>query len=179
MCVNNTSAIDPGIDDVRRLIDSKAKGLPGYGDVVPLSWLRFLDRAMDVRKTGKKSFISLSEARELAAANEIDEGRTGSAPQTKLTKVDGSVQKSSRELMLLLNLFTDLGMLMHFDTVSLRDMVVLNTQWILDVMCELVCLRSMGEKLKRANSTSPDWRRLRRSGRLELSLLPDIWPEFD
>ena len=75
-----------------------------------------------------------------------------------------------------LKLFTNLGLLMHFDTPALRDVVVLKTQWLLDVMCELLCLRSIGAKLKRAKSKAPEWRRLRRSGRLDTALLPEIWP---
>jgi hypothetical protein len=80
--------------------------------------------------------------------------------------------------MLLLKLFTNLGLLMHFDTPELRNLVVLNTQWLLDVMCELLCLRSMSEKLKRSRNHAPEWRHLRRSGRLDTRLLPEIWPSL-
>ena len=68
---------------------------------------------------------------------------------------------------------------MHFDSPALRDIVVLKTQWLLDVMCELLCLRSIGAKLKRAKGKAPEWRRLRRAGRLDTTLLPEIWPSLD
>ena len=162
VCVDNTSPVDEGLAGVRRLVDLESKQLPGYGDTVPMSWLRFLDRALELTKEEGRSFITLDEARDLAGANEI-----------------GAADDDDKELLLLLQLFTNLGLLMHFDTPALRNTIVLDTQWLLDIMCELLCLRSMNEKMQRAKSKVPEWRKLRRNGRLEGSLLSDIWPSLD
>ena len=43
----------------------------------------------------------------------------------------------------MLELFTDLGLLMHFNRPGLRDLVVLKNHWLLNNMRNLLCLRHL------------------------------------
>ena len=86
---------------------------------VPLSWLGFLDKARDL----DRDRLSLREAAEMGAELQIN---------------------GEEELVAMLEFFTHLGLLMHYNTAGLRELVVLRPQWLLDHMCLLLCHRHLG-----------------------------------
>ena len=124
-CVDNKVDDDSTFDALRELIAVEQDALPGFDDQVPLRWLRFLD----VLQEGGEQYISLGKAAEIATHLHIAE---------------------RRELMLMLKLFTDVGLLMHFDVDGLREMVVLQPQWLLNNMRNLLCLRHLDSMIGEA-----------------------------
>ena len=88
-----------------------------------------------------------------------------------------------QELDLLLRLLTDVGVLMHHDAPSTRDLVVLKPQWLLDSMRELCDANELLRKSKSrqiACDTAPEWRMLLSHGRLDAGKLGgSIWPDGD
>eukprot|EP01047_Picozoa_sp_COSAG01_P002169 COSAG01_NODE_56_length_31088_cov_39.354771_5_plen_1355_part_00 len=159
IAVDNTRGDDPGVDFLQRTLAEEAGNLSGYGDEIPLGWLKFLDLANE-RAIRGTYHISLATARALAR-------------ECKINTAD------DRELLLMMHLHTCFGFLMHFDEPVVRDLVVLKPQWLLDLMAALLCQRRIKEKLKAASKSAPEWRRLANEGRLDVKLLPEIWPELE
>ena len=82
--------------------------------------------------------------------------------------------------MLFLRVFTDAGLLMHFDAPGLRDLVVLQPQWLLNAMRDVLCSRTIDACRKVARgATKKALRALRDCGRLEVdAVLPALWPQL-
>ena len=75
--------------------------------------------------------------------------------------------------------FSDLGQIIWHDTAEARDLVVLDVQWFMDRMTDVLCHRSI--RRHRANAASQGMRKLWNSlakGRLSARLLPVLWPEL-
>jgi GTPase SAR1 family protein len=128
--VDNSQSIDEGVALVRQHLLAVTDSLPGYGDDVPLSWLKFLDLAAE-RQAGGQSHMSLADARDLAVRCHV--GVLDTNPD--------------QELLLLLHLMTSFGLLMHFDELGLRELVILDVQWLLNVMAAMLCRRRLAERL--------------------------------
>ncbi|XP_071152762.1 uncharacterized protein [Mytilus edulis] len=69
------------------------------------------------------------------------------------------------DIRLAVDFLNDLGTVQHFDTEFLRDRVVINPQWIVDVMAKVV---SVNEKAIKENL-----------GRFYHSYIPEIWKDYD
>jgi hypothetical protein len=78
----------------------------------------------------------------------------------------------------MLHLHSSLGLLMHFDSPRVREIVILKPQWLLNLMTSVLCQRQIEEKKRAAQDTVPEWRRLQSQGRLDVKLLPEIWPHL-
>ena len=123
----------------------------------PFRWLRFQDVLL---KSGKER-MSLEEAVEKAAALGITD---------------------EQEVKLTLRLFTEVGLLMHFDEPGLGDLVVIQPQWLLCTMRDLICTRNLDEQIQKLPECRNALSSLRQSGRmLEPDvIMPAIWgPDTD
>ena len=161
-----------GIAQVRDTIAAEMKphdgdamaGIKGFGDEIPLGWYNFL-RLMQERQSENVKRLPLDECRQIAVQ------------QCGIGKDDSSDE--DRELLLMLKVFTDLGLLKHATLHNLRSIVVLDLQWIVDLMTELLCARSIEEKHRQSRTRKVQWRRFRDTGRFEAEkLLPELWPDL-
>lgn len=208
-CVSSLSG--EGTEGLRETIDGIASELDGFGDHIPLRFgtcYAMFTRTWCLRSSSLNMSIIALQMVEGAIGDEqvaipgpfpdqllaagVDRRlsmrchRRGQhreqLPQLKMSNHLALLFCSQDELCLLLKLFNDIGMLLHHDHPHTRNLVVLKPQWLLDLMRNLLCKRSLHEKsIPKQNSTSNmahEWRLLLRNGRLLPELLPAIWNEL-
>ena len=150
-----------GLDDVHAAVEARvadSRGLKGYGELVPLSWFKFRSIVGELAaQTPARRRLTLVEAEHIAMQ---------------------SCQFATREEVHdMLRRFNDLGLLLWRDSPhhsQSRELVVIDLQWMGEQIKELVCRRSIDRKARAFNSA--EWDELQRSGRLEGSMLAQLWP---
>eukprot|EP01043_Picozoa_sp_COSAG02_P071666 COSAG02_NODE_13194_length_1429_cov_1.121053_1_plen_331_part_00 len=76
--------------------------------------------------------------------------------------------------------FHDVGLIMWHNKPQTRELVVLDIQWMIDQMTELLCRRSIEQKENVSfGQNKARWVDLRRKGRLSIDLLPELWPALE
>ena len=142
----------PEVLRLRQEIRAVAKELPHMKEAVPIRWLKF-EREMQAKKDDGNKWISLEEAKEIA---------------WEVCDVS-----DDEELRTLLNFLHDQRVLIHFDdTPELSKMVVLDTQWLINVFKEVITIRPFDSKEKKFKEL---WSRLEKEGVLEEPLLEHVW----
>ena len=142
----------PDVLRLRHEIRAVAKELPHMKEAVPIKWLKF-EKEMQAKKDEGNKWISLEETKEVAreVCNVFDE----------------------EEFITLLNFLHDQRVLIHFDeTPELSKMVVLDTQWLINVFKEVITIRQFDSKEKKFKEL---WFRLEKEGVLEEPLLEHVW----
>ena len=142
----------PEVLRLRQEIRTVAKELPHMKEAVPIKWLKF-EKEMQAKKDEGNKWISLEETKEVAreVCNVSDE----------------------EEFRTLLNFLHDQRVLIHFDdTPELSKMVVLDTQWLINVFKEVITIRPFDSKEKKFKEL---WFRLEKEGVLEEPLLEHVW----
>ena len=142
----------PEVLRLRQEIHTVAKELPHMKEAVPIKWLKF-EKEMQAKKDEGNKWITLEETREVAweVCNVSDE----------------------EEFRTLLNFLHDQRVLIHFDdTPELSKMVVLDTQWLINVFKEVITIRPFDSKEKKFKEL---WFRLEKEGVLEEPLLEHVW----
>ena len=142
----------PDVLRLRHEIRAVAKELPHMKEAVPIKWLKF-EKEMQAKKDEGNKWISLEETKEVAreVCNVFDE----------------------EEFITLLNFLHDQRVLIHFDeTPELSKMVVLDTQWLINVFKEVITIRPFDSKEKKFKEL---WFRLEKEGVLEEPLLEHVW----
>ena len=137
---------------LRQEIRNVAKELPHMKEAVPIRWLKF-EKEIQAKKDEGNKWISLEETKEVAreVCNVSDE----------------------EEFRTLLNFLHDQRVLIHFDdTPELSKMVVLDTQWLINVFKEVITIRPFDSKEKKFKEL---WSRLEKEGVLEEPLLEHVW----
>ena len=142
----------PEVLRLRQEIRTVAKELPHMKEAVPIKWLKF-EKEMQAKKDEGNKWISLEETKEVA--REV---------------CDVSDEEEFRTL---LNFLHDQRVLIHFDdTPELSKMVVLDTQWLINVFKEVITIRPFDSKEKKFKEL---WFRLEKEGVLEEPLLEHVW----
>ena len=142
----------PEVLRLRQEIRTVAKELPHMNEAVPIKWLKF-EKEMQAKKDEGNKWISLEETKEVA--REV---------------CDVSDEEEFRTL---LNFLHDQRVLIHFDdTLELSKMVVLDTQWLINVFKEVITIRPFDSKEKKFKEL---WFRLEKEGVLEEPLLEHVW----
>ena len=142
----------PEVLRLRKEIRAVAEELPHMKEAVPIKWLKF-EKEMQAKKDEGNKWISLKETKEFAweVCNVSDE----------------------EEFRTLLNFLHDQRVLIHFDdTPELSKMVVLDTQWLINVFKEVITIRPFDSKEKKFKEL---WFRLEKEGVLEEPLLEHVW----
>eukprot|EP00057_Strongylocentrotus_purpuratus_P027912 XP_011682386.1 PREDICTED: probable serine/threonine-protein kinase pats1 [Strongylocentrotus purpuratus] len=140
---------------LRRHIERVAKTEPYMGEEIPLRWLLF---------------------EEALAAHEI---QYMSLDQTKkLTKSVG--MELEHEHLTMLTFYHDLGNVVYYGGIEdqqslLRDMVILNPQWLIDVFKQVITIL---DPAKRDGIVSAAWNTLEKDGILEDRLIQHMWQGF-
>ena len=142
----------PEVLRLRQEIRAVADGLPHMKEAVPIKWLKF-EKEMQAKKDEGNKWISLEVTKEVA--REV---------------CDVSDEEEFRTL---LNFLHDQRVLIHFDdTPELSKMVVLDTQWLINVFKEVITIRPFDSKEKKFKEL---WFRLEKEGVLEEPLLEHVW----
>ena len=113
-----------GDESIRRLvaaIEGAAHRLPSMRQLVPLGWLRVYDEFRQLSKTQRR--IDLATVRRIS-------GECG------MPHDDGVPLESEIEAML--GFFHSLNAVLWNDSPELRDLVVLDSQWLIDATCSVV-----------------------------------------
>ena len=171
VCVDNKCDGDALFEKLRTLLAAETKAIlaqfnieiggEDFGSDVPLRWLKCLDSLNS--RSGAAARLSLEETGIVA--------RTCGVGQDEHAFLD-------RELLLFLRVFTSAGLLMHFNEHGLRDLVVLQPQWLLNAMRDVLCSRTIDARRKSARGAAKKaLRALRDCGRLDVNaVLPLLWP---
>ncbi len=157
---NTRSGSEHECPEVIRLRDeilSVAKELPQMNEKIPLKWLKFEKELQKMIKDGKK-WLSLVEARKVA--------------------IDVCYISNDEEFMTLVKFLHDQRVIIHFDdTPSLKNMVVLDIQWLIDVFKKVITIEPYDGKGKQYKEL---WLKLEKTGILDEDLLEHVWgPLYD
>ncbi|XP_030849139.1 uncharacterized protein LOC100888832 [Strongylocentrotus purpuratus] len=152
---NSLEDKDEELVALRRHIEKVAMEEPYMGEEIPLRWLLF-EEALAVDKI---NYMSLDQTKEL-------------------TEPVG--MESERELPTMLNFYHDLGNVVYYGGIEdqqslLRDMVILNPQWLIDVFKQVITIL---DPAKRDGIVSDAWTTLEKDGILEDRLIQHMWEGF-
>lgn len=147
----------PGVVRLRKEVLAVATELPQIKEVIPIKWLRY-EKALQVMKETGHKHISLEKAKQIASQ------------VCKITE--------DQEILTLLNFLHDQRVLIHFDdTPLLKKLVVLDSQWLVDVLKKVITIKPFDPKETEFQTL---WNRLEKTGILEEELLKHVWcPLFD
>ena len=110
---------DPQADRLRAHIEKVARGLPHVGTLIPVAWLKF-EEYVRLSVADGKVYMSLDEARR-DAINYCD------------------VSSTESEFRTMMSFLHRQGVLVNFtDVESLADLVILNRQWLVDVVKQII-----------------------------------------
>ena len=164
---NSRSFDDLGVQDLATTIGSTVQGLPALQRRVPLPWLRVYDELRRSVEAGV-ACVSLADVMTVAA-------RCG-LPHMGFTL--------KTEVEVLLGFLHSLGALLWYGEPYLREMVVLDPQWVLDAVCCVVrnfrvheCKGERGMPVDKdvERKAEADWQQLTQHGRLRRKLLSHLW----
>ena len=155
-CVDNTkSGCESECQEVGRLrkdVLAVAKKLPHIKEVIPVKWLKY-EKTLQCWKKGGYNFISLETAKRIANQ-----------------ECDISTENDFKTL---LNFLHDLRILIHFDdTAELNDLVVLDSQWLIDVFKRVITVKPYDWEKEPFFGL---WDKLEKKGILEEKLLKHVW----
>ena len=147
----------PGVDRLRKEVETVANELPQMKEAIPIKWLKFEKEMKEKNQDGHK-WMPLDEAKNIA------------------TEKCGI--SSTEQFVAMLNFLHDQRILVHFDhTKQLKRMVILDPQWLVDVFKEVITIRPYQSRERKYEQL---WLKLERTGILKEELLKHVWgPLFD
>ena len=146
----------PEVTRLRREVLAVAKELPQMKEAIPIKWLKYENAVRNLLNNGVK-WISLEKARKIA--------------------VEVCGLSGDEQFLELLDFLCDQRILIHFDdTPELNKMVILDPQWLIDVL-KVITITPYERKERKFRSL---WLKLEETGCLEEKLLQHAWdPLFD
>eukprot|EP00039_Didymoeca_costata_P016580 m.299550 g.299550 ORF g.299550 m.299550 type:complete len:1706 (-) comp16415_c0_seq19:74-5191(-) len=161
---DNVLVQDESIDLLRNTIETLAVNQEHVHEKGPITWLRVRDQLAALVSQGKHR-ISLYEVEKIAANQGLGQVK------------DLSIQL---EVTLMLNKFHQIGICVWFDVPNLRDLVVLNPQWLINAASTLIrdpALHKMQNDPLIMNQMQHEWDMLFREAILDHQLLPHLYPD--
>jgi hypothetical protein len=168
-------ANDPTVQQLRTKVEQLAIAQDYIHMKVPFRWLLVLDRLQTLSKCQKGENMEGKAGRQvrrlsLQAVHNI-------ASECGLPSAGSHLEE---EVGALLHLFHELGMLVHYDEPALRDIVILDPQWLIDLIARIIRVYKDGlHKLdvdEIAKLQLPgQWRMLVEEGKLSRQLLDLLW----
>ena len=154
--VDNTKAGSehecPEVKRLRQKILSVAEELPHAKQYIPSKWLKF-EKELLLRINEGIKWIAFKEARQIA----FEKCHISDEPEFKT----------------LLNFLHDQRIVIHFcDTPSLKEMVVLDMQWLVDVFKKVITVEPYGAEGSHHRDL---WLKLEKTGILDEELLVHVW----
>ena len=151
---NTKSGVESECSEVKRLREqvlAVAKKLPQMKEAIPIKWLKYEKTLQVTLKEGHK-WISLEMAKQIAS---------------EVCTID-----DEQEFLTLLNFLHDQRILIHFDDTSvLNHLVVLDTQWLVDVFKKVITVKPCDHEREFKDL----WCRLESTGILDERLLKHEW----
>ena len=142
----------PGVSRLRESIRAVAKELPQMKEFIPIKWLKF-EKMLQGFLNKDHKWISIERAKQIA--HDFCHIHDDEAFKTAI------------------DFFHDQRILIHFDdTKELNKLVVLDLQWLVDVMKEVITIKRYDDE-ERAFKFM--WSKLQNEGILEEKLLQHLW----
>ncbi|KAL3889154.1 hypothetical protein ACJMK2_001508 [Sinanodonta woodiana] len=159
IAIDNTLESDPSLEKLKRRIFELASQQPHWGEEKPARWLPLEQAIMTMRDSDVK----------VAPLSLIEEINRSS-----------SVKIEDRgELELFLNFQHDIGTILYFNADGLRENIVLNPQWMIDVFRSLITAKTF---IKQHPTITEEWFEFEETGKLMHKLIDAIWtkekPDF-
>ena len=140
------------ITRLRQEVLAAAKELPQMKEVVPIKWLKYENALQNAKKECHK-WMPLEGAKQIAS---------------EVCKID-----DDQEFLTLLNFLHDQRILIHFDdTPVLNNLVVLDPQWLIDVLKKVITIKPYDHKEREVKEL---WHKLETTGILMETLLEHVW----
>ncbi|CAH1249854.1 LRRIQ4 [Branchiostoma lanceolatum] len=143
---------DPELSDLRHHILKVAQQQNHMGRRIPISWLELKSKLMEMEKQGRK-YCSLQDVINAIDSSRVPEGFT-----------------PEENAVIILRFFHLCGDILFFNTMELRNFVVLDPQWFLDVQKTIITIPQF-----RDPEVKGKWERLESTGVLEDSLIKHMW----
>eukprot|EP00039_Didymoeca_costata_P017388 m.321960 g.321960 ORF g.321960 m.321960 type:complete len:1371 (-) comp16530_c1_seq36:1283-5395(-) len=156
---------DPSIDVLRMNVESLAIKQPHVHEKAPIDWLAVRDRLAAVERTEGIQRMALDGVMEIGQKCGL--GKHDSIPLDV-------------ELSALLKKFHDLGLLVWYDKPWLRDMVVLNPQWLINAASTVIrdpTLHPMACDPQIRRKMKSEWKMLFEDAVLDAKLFPLLYPD--
>ncbi|KAK3602566.1 hypothetical protein CHS0354_021162 [Potamilus streckersoni] len=149
--IDNT-ILDPKLEELKRKIVELASQQPFWGEEVPARWLHLEQILMKLKAAGVKVIpYSLVESLNKNATIQIE---------------------TKEELDLFLRYLHDTGTILYFNTVRLREKIVLEPQWLIDALKSLITAEMFVLKNPAVISK---WSEFKEKGKLTLELIDAVW----
>ncbi|VDI73775.1 Hypothetical predicted protein, partial [Mytilus galloprovincialis] len=151
--LSNKEDTDKEFEKLRFAIFETTGKMKNWGEAFPLKWI-LLEHLIEINKNHGKHFINFTEMIKLAKhpdINIIDED----------------------ELLLFLRFQHNVGNIIFFD--NIRDLIILNPQWLADAFRCLVSDRLENSKLHHIE----DWTLFKRQGKISESLITELFESKD
>jgi hypothetical protein len=161
--INNLAgAADPMFSEFLATVEKAVRAEDYVHRRVPIAWYRLYD---DLQKllVAEHSTVTFAEALKMA--------RTVGLPSHPS-------HTAETELRALLRFLHELGILMYFDEQGLRDVIVLDPQWLVDAATKIICdvtIHSLPEHRIAAKTMQKCWNKLLRKATLNVELLSVLW----
>ncbi|XP_030834083.1 uncharacterized protein LOC115918433 [Strongylocentrotus purpuratus] len=154
---NSLEDNDEQLIALRRDIKKVAMNEPYMGEEIPLRWLYFEENL-----AAEENYMSLDQTKELMQ-------------QVSIT--------SESELLTMLTFYHDLGYIVYYGGIEeqkslLRDMVILNPQWLIDVFKQVITIMDHADRDCLHRIVNDAWSTLEKDGILEDRLIQHMWQGF-
>jgi hypothetical protein len=159
-----SSKTGEGVAEVRQILQDSSC-LLRYGEEVALGWFKFHSIVKEMM-------------RESEAADDPTIGGIRRITLAQACQIASTCSVRAGDVSDMLQRFHDVGLLMWHDTPDTRDLVILDVQWIIDQMTQLLCRRIIRERYNASATMKDAWSDLDRYGRLNIGLLPELWPDL-
>eukprot|EP00300_Choanocystis_sp_HF-7_P010705 c17098_g1_i2.p1 GENE.c17098_g1_i2~~c17098_g1_i2.p1 ORF type:complete len:1351 (+),score=321.26 c17098_g1_i2:301-4053(+) len=158
--VNNSVAHkDPAIKALMRKIETLAEQEPYIKKKIPFGWLMLLDHVE--RTKAARPFVSFEEMRTMAM-------RCG-LPTSNVYRLDD-------ELVYALKYLNELAVLMWYDEPSIRDLVILDPEWLIKAVTKIIRKLDMHDNpVARGHS---HWKYLSGEGTLTQAMRDILWQDY-
>ncbi|KAI8491802.1 hypothetical protein Bbelb_306070 [Branchiostoma belcheri] len=138
---------DPELSDLRDAILKVARAQNHMGKSIPISWLELKSILMKMEKKGKK-YCSLQDVIAATECSHVPE----------------------ENVVIILSFFHLCGDILFFNNPELRNFVVLDPQWFVDVQKTIITIPKF-----RDHEVKDKWEHLETTGELEDSLITHVW----
>ncbi|KAL3889183.1 hypothetical protein ACJMK2_001533 [Sinanodonta woodiana] len=154
IAIDNTQQYDPKLDDLKRRIFELASNQPYWGEEKPARWILLEQKIMTLKVSGAKVVpLSLIEDMNMSASVRL---------------------KDRNELELFLSFQHEIGTILYFSDEGLREKIVLDPQWMINVLSSLITAESFIDQ-------NPDiitpWYDFQEKGKLTHTLIDAVWKE--
>ncbi|KAL3888930.1 hypothetical protein ACJMK2_001290, partial [Sinanodonta woodiana] len=151
IAIDNTQC-DPSLEKLKRRIFELAEKQPHWGEEKPARWIPLEEAIMKIKASGVK-VAPLSLIEEINRSSSIKIEDRG-------------------EMEVFLNFQHDIGTILYFNAEGLKDMVVLDPQWMIDALKSLIT----DHRFIELNPTvTKEWYAFNNKGKLTHELIDAIW----